>query len=140
VRRIAARARAYPLQGVSVDGRDVFAVHDAVAQAVARARAGEGPTLVECVAPRWVGHYIGEPGTAYMTKTERERARRRDPIQTSFARAVRAGGLDPGVLAQLEAEAEAEVARAQEAIAELPQADAASALGDISAGDLGVHE
>ncbi len=138
VRRVAIRARAYAMPGVTVDGRDVFAVHGAVSDAVARARAGDGPTLVECTAPRWVGHYVGDPATAYMTDAERTRARRRDPLQVSLARARSGGWLDDGDLDRLEREAEATVERAQASIEGLLQASASSALGDVSFADLGI--
>ena len=53
---IAARAAGYGIPGVIVDGNDVLAVHEAAAKAVARARAGEGPTLIECKTYRWHKH------------------------------------------------------------------------------------
>ena len=48
------------MPGIHVDGMDVFAVYDATAQAVARARAGEGPTLIECETYRYYGHTVFE--------------------------------------------------------------------------------
>ena len=54
---IADRAASYAMPGQVVDGQDVLAVYDAVEQAVARARAGEGPTLLECKTYRFLGHY-----------------------------------------------------------------------------------
>jgi TPP-dependent pyruvate/acetoin dehydrogenase alpha subunit len=53
---VAARAAGYGIPGVIVDGNDVFAVHKAATEAVARARAGEGPTLIECKTYRWRKH------------------------------------------------------------------------------------
>ncbi len=53
---VAARAAGYGIPGVIVDGNDVFAVHAAATEAVARARAGEGPTLIECKTYRWRAH------------------------------------------------------------------------------------
>lgn len=53
---VAARAAGYGIPGVIVDGNDVFAVYDAASEAVARARAGEGPTLIECKTYRWRKH------------------------------------------------------------------------------------
>ncbi len=53
---VAARAQGYGIPGVIVDGNDIFAVHEAATQAVARARAGEGPTLIECKTYRWGRH------------------------------------------------------------------------------------
>ena len=58
-----ARAAGYGIPGVVVDGNDIFAVYQAAARAVERARAGEGPTLIECKTYRWRAHTerIGQP-------------------------------------------------------------------------------
>ena len=76
---IAARAAGYGIPGESLDGNDVLAVYDAVARAAERARAGEGPSLVEAHTIRWVGHFEGD-GQAYRGREEVEEGRRRDPI------------------------------------------------------------
>ncbi len=77
---VAARAAAYAMPGVAVDGQDVLAVYQAAGEAIARARAGEGPTLIECRTYRFVGHHEGDPGTGYRTQEEVEEWRKRDPI------------------------------------------------------------
>lgn len=59
-RDIASRSAAFGMPAVTVDGTDFFAVYEATAQAVARARAGEGPSTIEAVAPRWRGHFEGD--------------------------------------------------------------------------------
>jgi 2-oxoisovalerate dehydrogenase E1 component len=74
------RASAYGIPGTTVDGNDVVAVYEAVSQAVARARTGEGPTLIECKTCRWYGHYQGD-SQAYRTKEEIDECRKRDPIK-----------------------------------------------------------
>ena len=53
---VAARAQGYGIPGIVVDGNDIFAVHQAAARAVERARAGEGPSLIECKTSRWRAH------------------------------------------------------------------------------------
>ena len=68
------------MPGLSVDGTDVFAVAEAVAAAVKRARDGEGPSLVECKAFRYYGHFEGD-AMAYYTDEMREEFRERDPIR-----------------------------------------------------------
>lgn len=83
VTRIAERAAAYSIPGVTVDGGDVHAVYEAAGDAVARARRGEGPTLIEAVIPRMRGHYVGD-AEKYRPRTERDAARGADPV----ARAV----------------------------------------------------
>lgn len=78
---IAQRAVAYNMPGEAVDGQDVWAVRDATARALARARAGDGPTLLECKTYRFVGHNEGDPvcGT-YRTAEEVERWKQRCPL------------------------------------------------------------
>mgnify|MGYP000669026847 CR=1 FL=1 len=56
VDNVAIRAKAYGIPGVTVDGNDVLEVYKATVEAIERARRGEGPTLVECVTQRWLGH------------------------------------------------------------------------------------
>jgi pyruvate dehydrogenase E1 component alpha subunit len=78
-RDIADRAAGYGMPGVSVDGLDVFAVYEAAGEAIARARRGEGPSLIECKTYRYYGHFEGDT-IMYRTKDELEFYRGRDPI------------------------------------------------------------
>jgi acetoin:2,6-dichlorophenolindophenol oxidoreductase subunit alpha len=80
-RDIAERAAGYHMPGVTVDGLDVFAVYEAAGEAIARARRGEGPSLIECKTYRYHGHFEGDTIT-YRTKEELESYRSRDPIQS----------------------------------------------------------
>jgi len=77
---VATRAAAYGLPGVAVDGNDVLAVHAAAAEAVRRARAGEGPTLIECKTYRTRPHAEGMGDYTYRTREEVERWKARCPI------------------------------------------------------------
>lgn len=79
IEHISQRAAAYGIPGVTVDGNDVIAVYKAVKTAVARARAGEGPSLVESVTYRWRGHSKSDK-QAYRTRTEVKEWQARDPI------------------------------------------------------------
>jgi pyruvate dehydrogenase E1 component alpha subunit len=81
---VSSRATSYGLPGVTVDGQDVIAVHDAAKEATDRARAGDGPTLIECHTYRYVGHHEGDPGTDYRTRDEVQHWKGRDPVK--FAR------------------------------------------------------
>ena len=76
---LAARASSYGIPDVTVDGNDVVAVYEAVGEAVARARRGEGPTLVECKTYRWHGHFEGDAQT-YKPDEEVEEWKKKDPI------------------------------------------------------------
>lgn len=79
---ISIRATSYDMPGVTIDGNDVFAVYEAVYKAVRRARAGEGPTLIEAKTYRWRGHHEGDPnaGERYRTKKEMEEWKKKCPI------------------------------------------------------------
>ncbi len=80
-RDIAARAAGFGLPAEKVDGTDFFAVHEAAARAVARARNGEGPGVIEAVAQRWYGHFEGE-ACAYFAEGEIEALRQnKDPLK-----------------------------------------------------------
>ncbi|MFN8204124.1 MAG: thiamine pyrophosphate-dependent dehydrogenase E1 component subunit alpha [Solirubrobacteraceae bacterium] len=85
VTEVAQRAVAYAMPGLRCDGNDVLAVRDTVAQAVARARAGQGPSLVEATTYRHRGHYEGDMCT-YRPEGELEQWLERDPIITFPAR------------------------------------------------------
>ncbi|MGQ9500808.1 MAG: alpha-ketoacid dehydrogenase subunit alpha/beta [Anaerolineae bacterium] len=76
---IAHRVCAYGIPGETVDGMDVLAVRNAVSKAVARARRGEGPTLIEAITYRYYGHSHSDP-RAYRTREEEAEWRKRDPI------------------------------------------------------------
>ena len=73
------RAGGYDIPGVKVDGNDVEAVASVVATAVERARAGEGPTLIEAVTYRWYGHYAGDKA-AYRDPEEVQEWQSRDAV------------------------------------------------------------
>jgi pyruvate dehydrogenase E1 component alpha subunit len=76
---IADRAAAYGIPGKTVDGNDVLAIYEAVGEAVARARKGDGPTLIECKTWRWHGHFEGDMQT-YKSQEEIEEWMKKDPI------------------------------------------------------------
>lgn len=73
------RAEAYGIPGVTVDGDDVLKVREAAEKAVAKARKGEGPTLLECKTHRWFGHFAGD-SQKYRDPKEIEEVRKFDPI------------------------------------------------------------
>lgn len=75
----AERAAGYGMPGVLVDGMDVMAVYEAAGEAIARARRGDGPSLIECLCYRYRGHFEGDP-QAYKPAGEEEEWRKKDPI------------------------------------------------------------
>lgn len=83
IRDIAIRAASYGMPGQTLDGNDALAVYSAAAQAIERARNGEGPTLLECKTYRWRGHHEGDPnqGGRYRTKEEIQQWIKKCPIK-----------------------------------------------------------
>lgn len=118
---IARRAEGYGMPGVTVDGDDVLQVREGMRAAVARARAGEGPTLLECKTYRWFGHYAGDP-QKYRPANDLEQTRKVDCI-TNFEKFLIGSGLaDRGQLDAVDAGLRAEI---DEAIAHAEAAPAA---------------
>jgi TPP-dependent pyruvate/acetoin dehydrogenase alpha subunit len=132
VRDIAVRAASYGMPGVIADGMDFFDVHGKAGEAVARARAGDGPTLVECKTYRYFGHYVGD-NLGYRTKAEAEEWRQRDALARFEARTVADGVMEPGNLRRIDAEVAAEIDAAVAAAEAAPLPDADSVLRDVYA-------
>jgi pyruvate dehydrogenase E1 component alpha subunit len=122
--RVADRAAAFGFPGVVVDGQDAVAVHEAASEAVARARAGEGPTLVEALTLRIRGHYEGDR-QRYRDEGAPDDPRARDPLQ------VLADRLPPGELEQIDAAARAEVEAAFARALAAPEPGPEIALRDV---------
>jgi len=111
VEDIARRAAAYDLPGAVADGMDPAAVFEAAETAVRRARAGEGPTLLELKTYRFRGHSRFEPA-GYRSKEELEQWRRRDPVPAWRERLAAEWGVPEKELAAVEAEADREMEQA----------------------------
>jgi 2-oxoisovalerate dehydrogenase E1 component len=117
---VAARARAYGIPAATVDGNDVLAVSDAVADAVARARRGEGPSCVEAVTYRWGGHSMRANLPEYRTKEEELEWMARDPIARVERRLIE-GGLSDLELKELRLKVEGELEAAVAYAVESPE-------------------
>ena len=127
---IAARASAYDMPGVVVDGMDPIAVREAVSAALERARSGEGPTLVECKTYRWYGHSRSDP-RAYRTKEEEQAWRDRDPLVTFAKRLVEVGIATQDEVDAQEKAAEDALETATEFALESPMPDPAEVEEDV---------
>ncbi|MGE3913844.1 MAG: thiamine pyrophosphate-dependent dehydrogenase E1 component subunit alpha [Chloroflexota bacterium] len=131
---LAERGPAYGMPGISVDGTDALAVYRATRQAVERARAGEGPSLVEARVPRITSH-SSQDDDAYRTPEEKAAAEARDPLPRLRADLLEYGLLDPDEEDQLKQAARARaVAEADQALAQ-PSPDPARARRWLYAGD-----
>lgn len=124
---LARRAEAYDMPGVIVDGNDVLAVYETVSEAVERARAGGGPSFIECKTYRQRGHSRTDPAK-YRSPEEVEAWLARDPLKL-FREVLLAGGVlsEQGADALVE-EIRDEIAAAAEAAKNAPWPDAETAL------------
>ena len=127
---ISARAAAYGIPGISVDGMDPIAVYEAVSAALARARSGQGPTLIECKTYRWYGHSRSDP-RAYRTRDEEQAWRDRDPIKIFPAQLIEAGIATQEEIEAVEALAERKVQSATEFALASPMPDPAEVEKDV---------
>jgi pyruvate dehydrogenase E1 component alpha subunit len=109
---IAQKAIAYGMHGERVDGNDVVAVHDATRRARARAAAGEGPTLLECVTYRIEGHSTSDDPRVYRPAQLVEPWRQKDPIARLRRLLERRGALDASADERLREEAREQIQRA----------------------------
>ena len=132
ITKISDRAAAYGIPGVTVDGNDVIAVYEAVGEAIARARKGEGPTLVECKTWRWHGHTEGDPAT-YRAKEEVEEWMKKDPIPRFRGKLIEMGVLTEKEAGEINQGILEEIEKAVKFAEESPLPDPEEALEDVFA-------
>lgn len=89
---LAQKAVAYGFPGIQVDGNDVFAVYQAASEALARAREGKGPTLIECLTYRMGDHTTADDASRYRSREEVEHWKQKDPIER-LCKYMEKGGL-----------------------------------------------
>jgi pyruvate dehydrogenase E1 component alpha subunit len=107
-RDIAARARGYGMPSMAVDGLDLFAIYEAVGEAVARARRGEGPTFIEAQTYRYFGHFEGDT-IHYRTREEEARYRSRDCLERFRSAVIDQGLLNAADLDAIDQRAKANI-------------------------------
>jgi len=130
VENIADRAAGYGIPGVVVDGADPDAVMAAVANAARRARAGEGPSLIEIKATRLLGHYAADPQDY---RADAGSVAQRDPLAALRRRVIELGLLDEAEIEAMAAAHEAEIDHAVEAVKAAPPLDSDQAFTDLYA-------
>lgn len=127
------RAKGYGIPGRTVDGNDVQEVHDAVEEAVARARAGNGPTFIEAKTYRWKGHSKSDKNL-YRTREEIAEWRERDPILAFEQKALGAGSLTAENIELIRNDARDELREAVRKANAAPDASAEELLSAVYAG------
>ena len=130
VKNLSDRAAAYGIPGVTIDGNDVLEVYDTAEQAIGRARAGEGPTLIEAMTYRITGHSRRDPCN-YQPKEERRQAQDKEPIKRFAERLVSEGVADEAALAEIKEEIDAEIEHAVESAMAAPDPKPEDALDGL---------
>src|SRR6188508_2923352 len=129
------RAAGYGIPGVVVDGEDVLACYAASRDAVARARAGEGPTLIEAKVTRLTAHSSDDQQTKYRSEEELAAEKQRDCLPTFRAQLVDAGILTPEAEARINASITRDVDDATDYAESQPDPDPATAMKWVFAED-----
>ena len=128
---IADRAASYDMPGVTVDGMDAFAVYEAAGEAIARARRGEGPTLLECKTYRYYDHVGVDFGKLVRDPDEVASWKARDPLEQFPRRLVEMGVLTQADIDRITAETRARIEEAVDFAEASPHADPAFLLDDV---------
>jgi 2-oxoisovalerate dehydrogenase E1 component alpha subunit len=135
VPNVADRAAAFGMPGVVVDGNDILAVYAAMKTAADRARAGDGPTLIEAKTYRLTPHSSDDDDRSYRSRDEVEAWKKRDPIVTFRAQLESAGLLPPALADEYEARTVAEVDDAVQHAQAAPYPDLSTAMSGVYAPD-----
>jgi pyruvate dehydrogenase E1 component alpha subunit len=140
VRDIAARAAAYDIPGVVVDGMDILAVRRAAEKAVKRARDGGGPSLIECKTYRFRGHYEGDlkRGGRYRSEDEIKQWEEKCPIKNFGSKLIKMNVSTEKELAEIELDVEQLVENAVKFAKDSPTPDPSTLLDNIFAAEGGV--
>ncbi|MFI5254183.1 MAG: thiamine pyrophosphate-dependent dehydrogenase E1 component subunit alpha [Candidatus Limnocylindrales bacterium] len=131
IENLSERAAGYGMPGVTVDGNDAVVVMEAMREPLRRARAGEGPSLVECSTYRHGGHHVNDPGL-YLPREELERWKAHDPLIVLRER-LAAAGADESLVPAIDARVEALLDEAVEFALASPQPSVEAFLLEISA-------
>jgi pyruvate dehydrogenase E1 component alpha subunit len=128
------RAHGFGFPGIRVDGNDVLACLAVTRAALARAREGSGPTLVEAFTYRMGAHTTSDDPTRYRVAAELEQWRLKDPIERVKAWLLRGGHVDAEYLADLQGEADELAARVRDGCRALPEPDPVRVFENVYAG------
>jgi len=133
ISRISDRAIAYGMPGMSLNGNDVIEVYTKTKEAVERARAGEGPALLDCITYRFFGHFTGDPGRGitYRSKEEMDEWLNRCPIKQFKERLIQEKIMTEETGKAIEANVKASIAEAVQFANESPFPSPDEAMQDL---------
>ena len=130
ITKLTDRALSYNMPSIEIDGNDVLAVYEAVTEAAARARKGDGPTFIEAKTCRWRGHYEGDSQT-YRTAKEIADCKKKDPIVRFRKELVSRGVMTKAEADKIHKEAVEEINQAVKFAEESPYPEAEEIYTDI---------
>ncbi|MBN1863242.1 MAG: thiamine pyrophosphate-dependent dehydrogenase E1 component subunit alpha [Dehalococcoidales bacterium] len=130
ITKLTDRALSYNIPSIEIDGNDVIAVYEAVTEAAARARKGEGPTFIEAKTCRWRGHYEGDTQT-YRTEKEIADCKKKDPIVRFRKDLIARGVMTEAEADKIHKEAVEEIVQAVKFAEESPWPEPAEIYTDI---------
>ncbi len=133
ISRISDRGAAYGIPGIHIDGNDVIEVYGKTKGAVERARAGEGPALLECVTYRFFGHFTGDPGRGitYRPKEEMDQWLKRCPIKGFRDRLLKEKAMSEEMAQEVEAAVRTSIEKAVQFAKESPLPSPEEATQDL---------
>lgn len=130
VKKLSDRGTAYGIPGVTVDGNDVLAVHEAMRAAIDRAHRGDGPTLLECMTYRITGHSRRDPCN-YQPEEERKHALENEPVRRYRSYLLAQGLASDEDFSRISSEIEAEIESAVKSAMAAPDPTPEQALEDL---------
>jgi len=131
VEHLSERAAGYGMPGVTVDGNDAVLVYEAIQEPIRRARAGDGPTLLECMTFRHGGHHVNDPGL-YLPADELAHWKARDPMILLRARLAGAG-VDEATVSRVDERVEELLEEAVEFATASPEPSVDALLAEVGA-------
>jgi TPP-dependent pyruvate/acetoin dehydrogenase alpha subunit len=130
VEQLSSRAAGYGMPGLTVDGNDATVVYGAMLEPVRRARAGEGPSLLECMTFRHGGHHVNDPGL-YLPKDELERWKAHDPLIVLREHLANAG-VDAAAIAAIDDKVEKLIEEAVQFATDSPQPSVEAFIAEVA--------
>jgi pyruvate dehydrogenase E1 component alpha subunit len=130
IEHLSDRAAGYGMPGVTVDGNDAVLVHEAMQEPLRRARAGEGPSLIECMTFRHGGHHVNDPGL-YLPADELEHWKAHDPLIVLRERLAQAG-VDAAAIAEVDERVERVMEEAVEFATSSPNPSVDEFLAEVA--------
>jgi TPP-dependent pyruvate/acetoin dehydrogenase alpha subunit len=131
VEHLSQRAAAYGMPGLTVDGNDAAIVYGAMQEPIRRARAGQGPSLLECMTYRHGGHHVNDPGL-YLPQEDLQRWKAHDPLGVLRGRLARAG-VEEAAIAAIDERVERRMEEAVEFAAASPNPSVEEFLIEVAA-------